>query len=115
MEQGEPSKVGPRTSDRSVQARGANGPTKAILAQPLKEGGQGQDGLDCIRPSNMFLLFYFLFSVLFQIQGPNSNLSFHGTFIFTLNVQFEHSLNFISFFLFCILEYFSLSYFQIRI
>jgi hypothetical protein len=44
---------------RSVQAWGANGPAKAILAQPQKEGGQGQDGLDCIRPSNMFLLFPF--------------------------------------------------------
>jgi hypothetical protein len=60
--------VGPTwRCNTSVQARGANGPAKAILAQPQKEGGQGQDGLDYIRPSNMFLLFYFLFSVLFQI------------------------------------------------
>jgi hypothetical protein len=59
-------------------------------------------------------LFLFLFSFKFQIQGFNSNSSFYGTFIFTLNVQFEHSLNFYKF-LFCILEYFSLSYFQIRI
>jgi hypothetical protein len=56
----------------SVQARGANGSAKAILAQPQKEGGQGQDGLDCIRPSNMFLLFYFLFFYSkSQIQKSN--------------------------------------------
>jgi hypothetical protein len=45
---------------------GVNGPVKAILAQSQKEDGQGQDGLNCIRPRNMFLLFYFIFSVLFQ-------------------------------------------------
>jgi hypothetical protein len=78
VEQGEPGEVGPCTSDRSVQARGANGPTKAILAQPQKEGGQGQDGLDCIRPSNMFLVFYFLFLVLFQIS--NSKIEFDSKF-----------------------------------
>jgi hypothetical protein len=44
-----------------------------------------------------FSLFLFLFSFKFQIQGFDSNSSFYGTFIFTLNVQFEHSLNFISF------------------
>jgi hypothetical protein len=40
-----------------------NGPVKAILAQSQKEDGQGQDGLNCIRPRNMFLLFYLKFKV----------------------------------------------------
>jgi hypothetical protein len=46
-----------------------NGLVKAILAQSQKEDGQVQDGLNCIRPRNMFLLFYFIFSVLFQVSN----------------------------------------------
>jgi len=52
-----------------VRREGVNGLVKAILAQSQKEDGQGQDGLNCIRPRNMFLLFYFPFSVLFQVSS----------------------------------------------
>ena len=46
--------------------------------------------------SQFYLFFLFFFCFKFQIQGFNSNSSLYGTFIFTLNVQFEHSLNFIN-------------------
>jgi hypothetical protein len=51
-----------------VRREGVYGPVKAILAQSQKEDGQGQDRLNCIRPRNMFLLFYFPFSVLFHVS-----------------------------------------------
>jgi hypothetical protein len=59
-------------------------------------------------------LFYFLFIFIFQFKASILDSNSCGTFIFTLNVQFEHSRNFIDFYFVFYGISLLLFYFQIK-
>jgi hypothetical protein len=65
-----------------------NGPTREISAQALV--------VLFINFLSFLFLYFFFFSVL-NSKSKDLIQVFYDTFIFTLNFQFEHSLNFISF------------------
>jgi hypothetical protein len=64
------------------------------------------------RPMRIFILFFYFFFFFFSVLNSKSKdlipIQVFVAHFFTLNVQFEHSLNFYKS-LFCISEYFSLS------